>query len=56
MDRLSIRNLRNTPAVQAEGRQSQAGGASSGFLSLDGSMEPSKSCLTLETQPTGGQA
>lgn len=55
-DRLSIRNLRNSLALQPERRQSQAGGVSSGFLSLDGSMEPSKTCLTLETQPTGGQA
>lgn len=57
MDRLGIRNIRNPPAVQSERRQSQAGGVSSGFfLSLDGSMEPPKTCLKPEPQPTGGQA
>lgn len=55
MDRLSIQNLSDS-CSEAERKQSQAGGMSSGFLSLDGSMEPSKTCLTIEIQPTSGQA
>lgn len=54
--RLSIRNLRNIPALQPERTERKAGGVSSSSSSLGGSMEPLKTRLPLETQLKAGQA
>lgn len=56
MDRLSIGNLRNIPALQPKRSERKAGGVSSSSSSLGGSMEPLKICLPLATQLKANQA